>query len=121
MIELSKKINSSEIINNKVIIKEGSVTDIPFKNDKIDFVTAFETVQFWPDIKKAFSEINRVTNNSATFILINRYPKVGTKWWDMAKLKDDKAYMAMLQEAGFSDINIDLKYKEGWIIVEARK
>ncbi len=121
MVELSKRVNYSKVASKDVIIQEASVLNLPIEDNKIDIATAFETVQFWPDMTKSFSEILRVLKNDGTFVIINRYPPVNSKWWKIAKLKDDNDYSKMLTEVGFKNIDIDLKYKKAWITVRATK
>jgi hypothetical protein len=52
------------------------------------------------------------------FLIINRYPPEGSKWWHMATFKSDKDYRAKLEEAGFSEVVVDLGFKKGWVVVE---
>ncbi len=121
MVELSEKINKEAINNKQVKIIQGSVTStFPIKKETLHLITAFETVQFWPDLDKAFSNIVNLLKNGGTFIIINRYPTEGSKWWKMATLKSENDYRKRLEEAGFSQINTDLITKKGWIIVQAK-
>ena len=99
----------------------GSVSKIEIENNSIDLVTAFETIQFWPDIYIALSQIFRILDKNGRFLIINRYPKEGTKWWKLANIKSGNDYKTKLESAGFVDISIDLSFKNGWIIVEGRK
>ena len=121
MIELSKKINKEAIENKQVTIIQGSIANILVKKASYDLITAFETIQFWPDIEKAFIEVERLLNIGGSFLIINRYPKPGSKWWKMANIKNDQEYIAMLEKAGLGEVTIDLNFKKGWIIVRATK
>lgn len=121
MAELSKKVNKQAIDKKQVTIIHGSVTEIPLENNKIDLATAFETVQFWPDIDKSFSEIARLIKSNGSFLIINRYPTEGSKWWRSAKIKNDKEYITKLEKAGFGKVTVDLDFKKAWIIVKATK
>jgi len=121
MIKLSKKINTQAIAQNRLRIIQGSVSNISIENDYLDLITAFETVQFWPDIEKSFLEIARVLLNGGQFTIINRYPPKNSKWWNIAKIKSDKDYIDKLENAGFRQVTIDLKFKNGWIVVNATK
>lgn len=118
MINLSQNINRVAIEQNRVEIFHGSVTKIPLDNSQLDLVTAFETVQFWPNIYGSFKEIARVLKKGGEFLIINRYPPENSKWWKMAKIKSDKEYRLLFEKSGFDKISIDLKYKKGWIIVK---
>jgi ubiquinone/menaquinone biosynthesis C-methylase UbiE len=121
MIELSSKINKRVIEKKRLKLMQGSVTNIKLDNSQLDLITAFETVQFWPDTDKSFLEINRLLKIGGQFLIINRYPSEGTKWWAIANIKSDKEYISKLENAGFSKITVDLEFKNGWIIVNADK
>lgn len=121
MVTLSQKINRQGINQKRVEIFQCSVTMIPLDNLQLDLVTAFETVQFWPNINDSFKEIFRVLKQGGEFIIINRYPPKNSKWWEMAKIKSDKEYRLQFENNGFGKITIDLSFKKGWIIVKGIK
>lgn len=121
MIDLSSKVNKEDLKEGKLKLLLGSVLSIDIDDNSIDLATAFETVQFWPDLDKAFSEIFRVLDKGGEFIIINRYPKEGTKWWKLAGLKSEKDYQEKFESVGFRNILIDLSFKKGWIIVKGTK
>jgi ubiquinone/menaquinone biosynthesis C-methylase UbiE len=121
MIDLSTQLNSETVKKGRLKLLNGSVSKIEIANNSIDLVTAFETIQFWPDIDIALSEIFRVLDKNGRFLIINRYPKEGTKWWLLANIKSDKDYKIKLESTGFIDIAMDLKFKNGWIVVEGVK
>ena len=105
---------------DNVEVKCASVLKIPYLESTFGAATAFETVQHWPDIGKAFSEVYRVLVNSGTFLIVNRYPKASSKWMDYLKLKDADAYRRALSAAGFINIITDTS-KPGWICVTAAR
>jgi SAM-dependent methyltransferase len=109
MVLLSKNVNKKPIKNGQAFIECGSVTKLPFENETMDIVTANETVQFWPDISECFSKIYRVLKKDGRFYIINRYPPEGSKWWKMAKLKNEKDFNNSFLKAGFTQIDLDLK------------
>ena len=121
MVVLSKKINKQAVTQGRLKIIQGSATNISTENNYIDLVTAFETVQFWPDIEKSFIEIARILRNGGRFIIINRFPPEESKWWKMAKIKSEKDYRDKLENVGFERVTIDLEFKNGWIVVNATK
>lgn len=121
MIDLSYQLNRESVKTRRLKLLNGSVSKIEIKNSSLDLVTAFETIQFWPDMDIALSEIFRVLDKGGRFLVINRYPNEGTKWWKLAKIKSEKEYKTKLEMAGFIDISIDLDFKKGWIIVEGLK
>jgi ubiquinone/menaquinone biosynthesis C-methylase UbiE len=121
MIVLSGKVNQAAIKQNRVILINSSATKIPLDSNQFNLITALETVQFWPDINKSFKEMIRLLKIGGLFLIINRYPDEGSKWWKRAVLKNYNDYRMVLTRAGFSIINIDLNYKNGWIILKATK
>jgi ubiquinone/menaquinone biosynthesis C-methylase UbiE len=122
MVELSKKINKKAIETQQVKIVQGSIANILVKKEaSIDLITAFETVQFWPDIEQAFVEVERLLHFGGSFLIINKYPEYGSKRWDRANIKSDEDYVKILKHAGFSEVTIDLEFKKEWIIVKAIK
>ncbi len=118
MVKLANKLNKNI---NEIEIKKASVTNIPFEEDTFDIVTAFETIQFWPELKNSIKEVNRVLKNSGTFLVINRYPDKNSKWNENLQIKDEQEYIDILSKLDFRDISCDIDTKKGWILVEARK
>ena len=50
----------------------------------------------------------RVLKRSGTFLIINRYPKEGSPWWERAQIKDDREYIEKLKSAGFHRVAVYL-------------
>ena len=121
MIELSANNNKRAIEQNRLKLIHGSVTNIALENSCLDLVTAFETIQFWPETDKSFSEIHQILKSHGQFIIINRYPTEGSKWWKIAKIKSDRDYINKIENAGFNEIIVDLDFKKGWIVIKATK
>jgi len=121
MVLLSKRVNKESVKNGQAFIDCGSVTKLSYENETMDIVIANETVQFWTDITKSFSEIYRVLKKDGCFFIINRYPPEGSKWWKIAKLKNETDFNNAFLKAGFKNIDIDLKTKKGWIISKTMK
>lgn len=57
---LSKKVNKSSIKSGRVEIDHSSVSSLPYSDDMFDFVTAFETIQFWPNLSEDLKEIKYI-------------------------------------------------------------
>ena len=113
MIGLARRVNKRE---DNVELKCASVLEIPNTSKTFDIVSAFETVQHWPDIPAAFLEVRRVLKASGVFMIVNRYPDANSKWLDFLKLKNAAEYKAALNAAGFCDIVVDTS-KNNWICV----
>lgn len=106
MVNLSQKINKNGINNGMIEIVQGDVKKLPYPNDSFNIVTAFDTISFWNDFNDSINEIKRVLKQDGIFLIVNGYPKVGTKWYDFVKFKNDSEYRAFLTRHGFKKINL---------------
>ena len=48
----SQELNAAAIKQGKCRVLQGDVSAIPFSDEVFDYVSAFETVYFWPGLKK---------------------------------------------------------------------
>lgn len=119
MVKLSRKYNKNQIKSGIAEIIQADVKELPFKNDHFDIITAFDTVNFWLDNKKAISEIFRTLKPDGSFFIVNAYPKEGTKWHDFVRYKSEKDYRNYLDSNGFADVVTVIKKKT--IIVCGKK
>ena len=115
-VKKAQKVNKDEIGKRVKIIK-GSAERMPFKDNSIDLITAFETVFFWKDPEKAFREIYRSLVNDGCFAVIINYGDPNVDW--EKKVPCMTRYTAeqiadMLKAAGFSDISINKKENLFW-------
>ena len=69
-VEKSKAVNKRHI-GKRCEIYKGSADRLPFEDNFIDLATAFETVYFWKDMKKCFTEIKRVLRSGGKFVIVN--------------------------------------------------
>ncbi len=110
-VKKAKKINRGEI-GNRCEIFHGTAEKLPFSDGELDFITAFETVFFWKDIEKCFTEVRRVLKSGGTFAIINNYgdPKID---WEK-KVPCMTRYSAsqiqqMMNNSGFSEVSVNEK------------
>ncbi len=82
-VALSRELNQKDL-GTRVEIKEGSVDSLPYADGTFDLVTAVETVYFWKNPGKAFSEIARVLKQGGTFAILSEAsdPLLHTDWPD---------------------------------------
>ena len=123
----SKELNSAAIRNRRCEIFHGDVCSLPFENGSFDIVTAFETVYFWQNIEKAFSEVYRVLKNGGIFAITNE--STGTdktsvkfsKIIDGMNLYTGEKLKSMLENAGFTGVEINCHPSKPWLNVTAKK
>ena len=72
MVELAKRANKAFIQSGRVEIRQGSVSSLPYADDTFDVITAFETIQFWPNINEDLKEVYRVLKPQGELLIVNR-------------------------------------------------
>ena len=126
-VEKAKKVNEDAILNGRCVILQGNVADLIFAANQFDLVTAFETIYFWPGLKKCFFEVNRVLKNGGTFLICNESDGTNaadekwTKLIDGMKIYTSDQLIAALKEAGFTEIKTYSNTKKHWISIVATK
>lgn len=108
-VKKAEKVNKDEIGKRVKIIK-GNAEKLPFKDNTLDLITAFETVFFWKKPEKAFREIYRSLVKDGCFAVINNYGDPNVDW--EKKVPCMTRYTAkqiadMLEFVGFTDITIN--------------
>lgn len=126
-VKKSTEFNRAEIESGRCFVGLGDVTELPFEDCFFDVATAFETVYFWQDIGKAFSEIYRVLKKGGVLLITNESNGVDESAVKMSAIIDGmnlytpEALADYLRQAGFNDIKINRHGTEAWINVLAVK
>jgi len=128
-VEKSKKYNEKAIAEKRCEIKEGSVSHIPFDENKFDIVTAFETTYFWLDSKDSLNEIFRVMKSGGTFFICNEVVREEGKEPPLksvvnmlgAKISSPNDYQNILSEAGLVNIKVNLSKNKKLVCITALK
>jgi len=129
MVQLSKKVNDNLIKQNIVEIIYGTVSSLPFPDNMFDFVTAFETYYFWPDLINDLIEVQRVLKPGAFFLMVNevykddQFEKRNSKWVNLLDMKihTPDEYKDFLSETGYQIEKINNLPEKNWITVVAQK
>lgn len=70
-VKMAREINKEAIESGRCGIFLGDVRSLPFEDESIDIVTAFETIYFWNDIEECFKEIYGVLKKGGQFLICN--------------------------------------------------
>ncbi len=121
----TRKTNTRWIDMQRVEVRHGTVSELPFKDGTFDLVTAVETHFWWPDLPAGIREIYRVLKPGGTLVVIGEvYKGANTTMAKMVeqkapqigmKLLDPEEHRALLANAGYSEIQIITDDKQGWI------
>ena len=121
--------NARLIEAGRVEIKEGSVSQLPFPENKFNLVTAVETQYYWPDLVKDMQEILRVLKPGGTLMVIaesyrkGKYDKLQRpvmKFLGSANLGVDEQ-RELFVTAGYTGVQIFEERSKGWICVMGKK
>ena len=70
-VNMARERNKEAINRGRCQILVGDVKRLPFQDESMAIVTAFETIYFWNDIEACFKEIYRVLNKGGQFLICN--------------------------------------------------
>jgi len=121
--------NAELIKAGRVEIKQASVSQLPFPDDKFDLVTAVETQYYWPDPVKDMQETLRVLKPGGTLIIIAesyRGPKSNKlERFVMRLLKSNNLSLnedrELFSTAGYTDVQMFEEPRKGWVCGTGRK
>ncbi|MDO4314345.1 MAG: methyltransferase domain-containing protein [Oscillospiraceae bacterium] len=119
----SRKKNAREL-GRRCAVTQGDVGALPYGNSTYDAVTAFETVYFWPDLPRAFSEILRVLKPGGRFLLACEMGDASDTTWT-SRINGMTVYTgedlkARLEAAGFINVKLE-KTRKVWFCMVAQK
>lgn len=124
-VKIATKLNKIDVESGRCKIIEGDVDRIPFEDESIDIVTAFETIYFWKNLNNSFKEIYRVLCKGGQFLICNEASDINDtkikKWADMLEFPvySGEELKDMLESSGF---HVEYKINgEGNIALLARK
>jgi len=123
----SSKVNAETIAKGRCEVKEANVAALPFVDGQFALATAFETVYFWPDIEKSFSEVGRVLVDGGTFLIVNEDDGLSgnnEKWEKMIEgmhTYTPDELKTHLTAAGFRNVTIHRDEDRHWLAVTAMK
>jgi ubiquinone/menaquinone biosynthesis C-methylase UbiE len=127
----SKKTNARWIDMDRVEVRLGSVSQLPFRDGIFDLVTAVESHFWWADLPTDIREIYRVLKPHGQFVVIAEIYKGANTI--VAKLAEKNAsqigmtllnvdeHRALFSNAGYSEIQIIEEHSKGWICGIGRK
>ncbi|MCR5269257.1 MAG: class I SAM-dependent methyltransferase [Lachnospiraceae bacterium] len=126
-VQKATKYNAAAIEKGRCSVQWGDVSALSLPEENYDLATAFETIYFWPGLKKCFAQVAKVLKPGGIFLIVNESD--GT---DEASLKYEKIVDGMvchtaeeiaaaLKNAGFSKVTPHHHENKPWIAVVAKK
>ena len=117
----SQKVNAA-YLGKRCTVRQGDVAALPYPDETLDFVTAFETVYFWPDLDAAFKEIRRILKpKGELFICCEADDPLDTTWTGRIEgmtIHRGEELKERLLRAGFQKAEL-YHNKKGWMCLIA--
>lgn len=115
----ARKVNR-KYLDKQVFIQTGSAAKLPWNDNTFDVVTAVETVYFWPNIEKCFSEVKRVLKPDGQFAIIVEVTSKYSVWTNLVDgmtVYSSDQLVSILEKAGFTEFDIHNNKKSYTIII----
>lgn len=127
-VQTASETNRAAIEAGRMEILEGSVEAMPFADGTFDRIITVESFYFWPDPLENLREVRRVMNETGRFLLIadiygrDDLPQEALDNIDKYDLYNPapETFRQLLEDAGFSQVQIHLKDGTTWICAEGR-
>lgn len=120
-VAFSKKTNAA-YLGTRCNVQQGDVSSLPYSENSLDYVTAFETIYFWPNLDTAFQEIKRVLKPGGTFFICCESDNSDDTTWtnriDGMTVHRGEDLKERLISIGFQAVNIH-RNEKGWMCLEA--
>jgi ubiquinone/menaquinone biosynthesis C-methylase UbiE len=130
-VAVTKRTNARWMDLGRVEVCQGSVSQLPFPDDKFDLMTAVETHFWWPNLLGDMREVFRVTQPGGRLILIAEvYKGANTPTSRLAEkyasrtgmiLLSVEEHRALCTNAGYTDVQVYEEREKGWICAIGRK
>lgn len=114
-------------LGTRCFVEQGSADRLPCASEMFDAVTAFETVYFWSDLPRAFSEVGRVLRPGGYFLIVCEAGDPGEARWvrwtrriDAMTVYSADDLARYLAGAGFGEVAVH-RHPRGCLCLSARK
>ena len=127
-VQTASQTNAAVIAEGRMEILEGSVSAMPFADGSFDRIITVESFYFWPSPQDDLREVRRVMKNTGRFLLIAdiygeadlpQHALDNIRKYDLYNPTPD-TFRLLLENAGFSQVQIHLKPGTTWICAEGR-
>jgi len=128
-VKMSQKVNLDNISKERVDIRQGSVSELPFQDDMFDLITAVETHYFWPDLTADLREILRVLKPLGIMMMIGgeykggKFDQRNEKWVEYGNMTylTINEHRKLLEKVGYKNVCIHEDYERGWMCAVGQK
>jgi len=126
-VEKARACNQAAIARGRCEVMQGDVSDLRLPDNTFDLATAFETVYFWPGLKRCYGQVARILKPGGVFMICNESDgtdDAGKKFEGIIegmKCHTSQQLEEALKAAGFGEVTCDHHPSRPWIAVIAKK
>jgi ubiquinone/menaquinone biosynthesis C-methylase UbiE len=129
MVRQALKHNAATVAVERVVVKRGDISSLPFADTSFDRACAIESFNYWPEPVAGLREVFRVLKDGGLVVITTAWNKEmddRLKYAAMAEKMRFPLYtgdemVAMLTTAGFSRVRFHLNDGQGWLCVTGVK
>lgn len=114
-VKMAMRKNWHKVKAGSVLIKQSSVSSMPFSDDFFHCITAIRTHYFWPNLRQDIQEVFRMLKKNGKLLILSELYKIN---YHMGQYNTDDSIMEMLKEIGFESVEIHKKSQSICIIAE---
>lgn len=127
-VEATSERNQKLVKEGKLKVKECGVSDLSFENETFESVYSIESLYFWPNQQEDLKEVYRVLKKGGKFM--TALEMVGGNMSERSTAIAEHLNMncpsgdelkELLENTGFSDVNIDHNIENSWLCATAIK
>ncbi|MGB8261389.1 MAG: class I SAM-dependent methyltransferase [Terracidiphilus sp.] len=130
-IRLARHRNARSVHSGRMVIRQGSVSRLPYASNRFSLVTGVETHFFWPNLPADLREVLRVLAPGGEFALIAD-TWAGSRSGNSRTVRKHRAssrmtlltpeeHVALLREAGFVEVQLHRDADQEWLCAVGRK
>lgn len=97
------KLNQDYVEKGQALLGTSDVANLTFEDDFFDLVIAGQSHIYWEELEKGLAECCRVTRKGGTFLITCEREKIA---YHLPKYRNDKTFLALLADTGFSKVTI---------------
>lgn len=124
MVRAASARNCRSIASGKMTLIRGDVIELPFEDNSFDKIYTINTIYFWNDIDKAFSEIRRILKPGGIFVN-TVYSRDFLDSWSYTKYGFSKFTVGELeklsQDYGFDTEIVTITEKTSYCLVSSKR
>lgn len=102
-VKTSIKKNKRRVNAGNIIIRQASVSSIPFPDNFFDCITAIRTHYFWPDLRQDLQEVFRVLDKGGQLLILSEVYKIN---YHMKQYNTNNGIRKLLKDTGFRSVEI---------------